>query len=148
MTPSDEQPLLFYGSLSLLSNMHPVTIIIDGLKYRSVEHYFQSQKFIKEESRNRIRAARSPFDAARLGRQLPDLRVGWDIEKVSVMERALIAKFTQNYRCKRYLLSTGTRELIEDSRTDYFWGCGRNHTGLNMLGHLLMRTREDLRKSG
>jgi N-glycosidase YbiA len=143
-----EQPLLFYGPHSSLSNFHPVTIVIDGLEYHSTEHYYQAQKFADEESRNRIRTAPSPHEAARLGRQLRGLRTGWDTDKITVMERALVAKFTQNDSCKRYLLSTGNRELVEDSRTDYFWGRGRNHTGLNMLGQLLMKTRADLRKSG
>jgi ribA/ribD-fused uncharacterized protein len=139
-------PLLFYGSSSLLSNMHPVAIVIDGLDYRSVEHYFQSQKFTEEDSRKRVRDASTPYEAARLGRQLPGLRVGWDTEKVAIMERALVAKFTQHDQYKRYLFSTGARDLVEDSLTDYYWGRGRNHLGLNMLGRLLMEIREELRK--
>jgi predicted NAD-dependent protein-ADP-ribosyltransferase YbiA (DUF1768 family) len=35
--------------------------------------------------------------------------------------------------------------LIENSPTDYFWGCGANHTGENHLGKILMGVRTEIR---
>ena len=63
------------------------------------------------------------------------------------MYRALKAKFKQNDKLKEQLLfATGDEELIEDSPYDYYWGIGRNKTGKNRLGILLMKLREELKK--
>ncbi|MGC0423306.1 hypothetical protein [Embleya sp. AB8] len=35
---------------------------------------------------------------------------------------------------------TGTRQLVEDTTTDHYWGRGTTGTGKNMLGPILMRT--------
>ena len=43
------------------------------------------------------------------------------------------------------LLATGEEELIENAPGDYYWGCGRTGTGLNMLGKILMEVRNALR---
>lgn len=45
---------------------------------------------------------------------------------------------------RELLLSTGTRELVESSPYDYYWACGKDGTGLNRLGHLLMQVRAEL----
>jgi predicted NAD-dependent protein-ADP-ribosyltransferase YbiA (DUF1768 family) len=42
-------------------------------------------------------------------------------------------------------MDTGTEELIEDSPVDYYWGCGADGSGKNMLGKLLMELREELK---
>jgi ribA/ribD-fused uncharacterized protein len=60
------------------------------------------------------------------------------------MYNGLKAKFTQNEKIKRLLLSTQDKILIEDTNSDYYWGCGKNKTGKNMLGILLMKLREEL----
>ncbi len=44
------------------------------------------------------------------------------------------------------LLDTGDAALIEASPYDHFWDCGASGTGLNMLGTILMETREALRR--
>lgn len=43
------------------------------------------------------------------------------------------------------LLSTGNEEIIEKTTKDYYWGCGEDGTGKNMLGKILMETRDVLR---
>ena len=62
------------------------------------------------------------------------------------MKTALRAKFTQHENLKKILLDTGDRELIEDSPTDYQWGCGQDGTGQNLLGKALVEIRTELRK--
>jgi predicted NAD-dependent protein-ADP-ribosyltransferase YbiA (DUF1768 family) len=42
------------------------------------------------------------------------------------------------------LLSTGNATLIEDSPMDFYWGCGSDGTGKNMLGKILMEYRDIL----
>jgi len=39
----------------------------------------------------------------------------------------------------------GREELIEKTTTDYYWGCGTNGTGRNMLGIILMEVRDMLK---
>jgi hypothetical protein len=71
------------------------------------------------------------------------LRPGWDSIKVPIMRDILIAKFTSDTHCKQVMLSTGTRQLVEHSPRDSFWGNG-HADGLNMLGKLLMEVRAEL----
>jgi ribA/ribD-fused uncharacterized protein len=44
------------------------------------------------------------------------------------------------------LLSTGNQLIVENSPVDYYWGCGADGSGKNMLGKILMEVREILRK--
>ena len=62
------------------------------------------------------------------------------------MKEILLAKAQQHTYVRRKLLSTGTRELIENSWRDNFWGWGPDREGQNMLGVLWMEVREQLRK--
>jgi predicted NAD-dependent protein-ADP-ribosyltransferase YbiA (DUF1768 family) len=43
-------------------------------------------------------------------------------------------------------LETYDEELIEDSPYDSYWGIGPSGNGKNMLGKILMETREYLKK--
>lgn len=58
----------------------------------------------------------------------------------------LCEKFKYN-KMKQLLLNTGESELIEDSPYDYYWGIGKNGTGKNRLGILLMQVREELKNN-
>ena len=61
------------------------------------------------------------------------------------MRKALMTKFSTSGFLSRELLLTGDAVLIEDSPTDLFWGAGKSNEGMNMLGRLLMETRETIR---
>jgi hypothetical protein len=43
------------------------------------------------------------------------------------------------------LMATGDEELVENSRTDFYWGCGADGTGQNKLGKTYMAVRDALR---
>lgn len=75
-----------------------------------------------------------------------ETRDDWDREKETVMYRALGYKFRAHAAARAVLLGTGDAELVENSPTDRYWGCGRDGTGLNRLGQLLMRLRRALRQ--
>lgn len=129
-----------------LSNFHYAPIRIDEAIYPTVEHFFQAMKFNQNpEYRDRVREADSPMDAKRLGstRRYP-IHPRWDKIRLLIMKRALKAKFTQHEHLRRLLLSTGDKKLVEDSPTDYFWGCGKDRRGENHLGRLLMELRKEL----
>ena len=46
------------------------------------------------------------------------------------------------------LLATGDKELVENAPGDYYWGCGADGSGRNMLGRILMELRAELRGEG
>lgn len=72
------------------------------------------------------------------------LRPDWEDVKLDIMRKALEAKFTQIPDLKKLLKETGTRDLIENSPKDSYWGCGRDKKGQNMLGKLLVELRAKL----
>jgi ribA/ribD-fused uncharacterized protein len=114
----------------------------------SVEHYFQAAKFPNDPVyREKIRTAATPEKAKLLGgNRAKKIDPQWDSKREDVMRKALYAKFSQNEVLRNLLLSTGNRDLIEDSPTDSYWGRGNNGTGSNRLGVLLMELRSTLRK--
>jgi len=74
------------------------------------------------------------------------VRPDWEQVKLEIMYKALEAKFTQNPKLKKLLLSTGDAKLIENNPKDDFWGIGVDKTGENHLGKLLMKLRDTLLK--
>jgi ribA/ribD-fused uncharacterized protein len=128
-----------YGELSNFANYG---FELDGKFWPTAEHYFQAQKFAGTVYEEEVRLAPTAREAARIGRnaRLP-LRPDWEEAKVDVMRTALRAKFTGCAGLIEGLLATGDQEIVEQTTDDYYWGCGSNGTGLNMLGKLLMELR-------
>lgn len=129
------------------SNFAPYPIWLDGKKWPTSEHYFQSQKFELPERKEAIRATSSPLDAARMGRQsgwAP--RSHWDELRNEAMRAAVWAKFTQHGPLRNLLLSTGSAKLVEHTRNDDYWADGGDGNGKNMLGVILMEVRERIRR--
>lgn len=121
---------------------------LDGKWWMTSEHYFQAQKFLGTQYEDEIRLLDSPMKAAEMGRSrnLP-LRKDWEQIKDVVMRTAVLEKFKQNEEIREILLSTGKSMIIEKTTNDYYWGCGKEGTGKNMLGEILMEIREQLRHS-
>lgn len=113
----------------------------------SVEHYFQAMKFPNDpDYREKIRTAPTPEKAKLLGsNKAKKIDPQWDAKREDVMRKALYAKFSQNEQLRNLLLSTGERNLIEESPTDGYWGSGNDGNGKNRLGVLLMELRSQLR---
>ncbi|NLV71975.1 MAG: NADAR family protein [Actinobacteria bacterium] len=135
-----------YDSHGELSNFAEYPITLEGLQWPTSEHYFQAQKFAGTKHAERIRLAKHPRTAAKIGkdRTLP-LRADWPRVKEDIMFEALRAKFTQHQNLRDLLLSTGDAILVEHTRNDSYWGDGGDGSGKNRLGVLLMRLREELR---
>lgn len=130
-----------------MSNFAPYPIKLKGKVWPTVEHYFQAQKFAGTEHEQRIRKAKSPAIAARLGRdRSKKLRRDWESAKDSIMYAALKAKFTQHEELRKMLLATGDAKLIEHTENDDYWGDGGDGSGKNRLGQLLMRLRTELKR--
>jgi ribA/ribD-fused uncharacterized protein len=131
------------------SNFSPHGIKIQNVYWSTVEHYYQAQKFIGTEDAviiPKIHAAETPEIAATLGRdRTRRLRLDWEVVKIEVMREAVLKKFLTHADIREMLLSTGDQYLIENSPTDYFWGCGEQKTGQNHLGKILMSVRQQIR---
>ena len=74
------------------------------------------------------------------------------------MLEANLAKFSQNEPLKEFILSTGSKILVEASPYDKIWGIGMSASdenvtnpslwqGQNLLGIALMEVRETLRQN-
>ncbi|WP_233420974.1 NADAR family protein [Xenorhabdus nematophila] len=113
----------------------------------TVEHYFQAKKFIDENTQENIRLLNSPMDAATAGRdRKKPLRPDWEVIKDDIMRFAVLEKFKQNLDIQNILLSTHNAQLIEHTSNDFYWADGGDGSGNNMLGIILMETREILQK--
>lgn len=133
-----------YGEFSNFSNYG---VELDGLWWKTTEHYFQAQKFKDPEYRERIRLATDPKTAANLGRsrKIP-IRDDWESIKDDVMRKAVMKKFSTHAVLRELLLSTGTESIVENAPGDYYWGCGADGSGKNMLGLILQEVRHELGK--
>ena len=130
------------------SNFAAFPVSLGGRRWPTSEHYFQAQKFEDEAYRDKVRAAKSPMIAARLGRSRKvKLRRDWESVKLGVMLDAVAAKFTQHDDLRALLLSTGDAKLVEHTENDDYWGDGGDGSGQNRLGRLLMQVRDQLRST-
>jgi len=119
---------------------------LEGKYWPTSEHYFQAQKFVGSIYEEEIREAKSPMDAARKGRDRnKPLRADWEQVKDKVMEKAVLQKFMSNIDIREILISTSIEEIIEETTDDYYWGCGSDGTGKNVLGKILMEVRSILK---
>jgi ribA/ribD-fused uncharacterized protein len=62
------------------------------------------------------------------------------------MAKAVLTKFLSHLDIQTVLLATGDRLIVENSPTDYYWGCGLDRTGQNQLGKILMQVRTAIRQ--
>ena len=135
-----------------------------GTIWPTTEHYFQAMKFLPGSVddqgrfiRKVICYASTPKIAAGLGRNRSfPLREDWNNEvpglegkgvlvKDAYMYRALTYKFTQHDFLRELLIGTNDAEIIEASPVDFYWGEGKDGSGKNILGKLLMQLREELK---
>jgi ribA/ribD-fused uncharacterized protein len=137
------------GEYGAFSNFARYPIFLGGKRWRTSEHYFQAQKYAGTPREEEIRLARTPSQAAELGRSRKHpLRRDWESVKDDVMRQAVRAKFTQHAELRRLLLSTGDAVLVEHTERDAYWGDGGDGSGRNMLGRILMELRDQLRQEG
>jgi len=129
------------------SNLAPYPITLDGEVWKSTEHYYQFRKFENSdpEYAQKIKGAPTPRDAKVLSLQNTNYPPDWDSIKVDVLREAVKTKFESYPQLEELLLSTGEEELIEANPEDYFWGEGKDGSGRNMMGQILMEVRAYLK---
>ena len=88
--------------------------------------------------------ALSPIIQKYLDRGLT-IREDWDDVVDEIMLKVLRLKFDQDEHCQRVLLSTGDVMLMENTSRDCYWASGPDGKGLNMLGILLVKVRNEIR---
>ena len=143
-------PIYFYSAreqpYGCFSNFSAYGFVAHDVYWRTVEHYFQAQKFVDyADYVEKIRIAQTPKHAKNLGqtRKLP-LRSDWDAVKDDIMYNAVLWKFQTHADIRPILLETGSADIIENAPSDYYWGCGADGSGLNKLGAILMAVRAEL----
>jgi ribA/ribD-fused uncharacterized protein len=145
-------PIYFYSTrdaYGCFSNFSPHGIKLNGVWWPTTEHYFQAQKFAGTQHEEAVRRAKTPKQAAEMGRDRKrPLRADWERVKDDVMRMAVRQKFRTHEDIRRVLLDTGDEELVENAPSDYYWGIGADGSGKNMLGKILMEVRAELRAAG
>lgn len=132
----------FRGTQAYRSNMFSVGLTVNGLHYENAEACFQSFKCKNKSDRLKF-CLLNGSEAKRLGRGVR-LRNDWHDIKDEVMYLVVRAKFRQNPFLREELCSS-TDEIVEvNTWNDTYWGVC-NGQGLNKLGKILERVREELR---
>lgn len=116
---------------SFLSTYYDSPFTVRGILYKTVQHYYQAQKFIKEDVksvRTEIENATTPFEAKKISKEnaekIKDLAYWkeWkDERRMDVMRRGIKEKFGQHPELKQKLMDTGDKKLIEDETFNAFW---------------------------
>ena len=150
----------FWRSDSPFSQWYPSRFKLDGRTFRHAEQYMMFGKAIlfgDREIAEQIMRAKSPKEQKALGRKVRKFdEKRWKAQRENIVYRGNHAKFTQSQDLYDALMATGKTELVEASPVDRIWGVGlaednprilqRSHwRGLNLLGKILTRLRDDLR---
>lgn len=145
-----------------LSNWYDAPFTLEGIRYRHVEQYMMAKKallFGDLESYERVMETVLPAECKALGRLMKGFNGAlWDTCKVEIVANANRAKFTQHPDLAAQLLATGEAVLAEANPVDPIWGIAlapddpaaadeANWRGENLLGHILMDLRGELRRN-
>lgn len=128
-----------------LSNFWPCLVVYEDREYKNSEAAYQAAKTTDLERR-------IPFETMGAGTskkagQLIPLRSDWDAVKLDVMYDIVKDKFCRNPELTVKLLETGDKYLEETNWWgDRFYGVYKGE-GLNHLGKILMRVREELKEN-
>lgn len=134
----------FQGAYSFLSNFYLCDVFSESILYHSIEHAYQAAKTVIPEEKARVRDARMPAMAKRIGGRVL-LRPNWDRVKLTIMQTLLQSKF-RDPTLRAKLLDTSDEELVEGNWWgDTYWGVYHG-VGENHLGRLLMELRGDIQR--
>ena len=132
--------------LKELSNYFTSEFVLDGVTYRTLEAYLQSEKYSSTDPdyAQKIRDQRNSALLRGMAKSKGHTaRADWDDVRLNVMRKGLEAKFAMP-AFAAVLLGTGTALLEQESVDDAYWGIGADGTGENWTGKLLMELRTKL----
>lgn len=153
-----EEFIFFWGGV--FSQWHPSRFVIDGVEFKNAEMYMMYKKalmFHDYEIAKKVMESDNPREQKALGRKVKGFdKDHWEAYCRDIVYDGNVAKFTQNPDMLDELKSTGNKEFCEASPYDNIWGCGlaednpfindkSNWPGLNWLGEILTKVREDIR---
>ncbi len=132
-----------------LDNFSAHRVEIWEIKFPTAEHAYQWKKFCHNHDLScKILDAPSPEAANKYGKQnksiIPE---GWHKIKQGIMKEILRAKAEQNEDVREALIRSGSREIIENSPIDDYWGSGPANDGQNIVGKIWMEIRSELYNS-
>ena len=136
-----------HNGYELLSNFYMSPFELDGVKYRTNEHFYQSSKFANSDPTYAkvVNASKTPGGAKQLASETAHpIDPDWEKIKLDVMMKGLRAKFADKKR-RAVLIGTGDAILVESSYKDQFWGKHPISGGANNLGILLMKLRDEIK---
>ncbi|MFL5345696.1 MAG: NADAR family protein [Hyalangium sp.] len=149
----------FWRQESPFSQWHPCEFWVGGTRFTCAEQYMMHGKavlFGDAEMAARILEAKTPKEHKALGREVRGFDgARWERERERIVYEGNHARFTQNPELLKALLATAGTELVEASPLDLIWGVGLSAEdpriqdpaawrGLNLLGKVLTRLREEL----
>ncbi len=146
MNPGDPNLALFYeGPHYMYSNFAAFAVRWRDVVCGTSEHHYQAAKFLDIGIKSEIWCATSPHDAKKIAQAYAsEVRPDWDDEeKLRVMEEIVRAKHAQHPYIQRKLKESKGLILVEDSPVDSFWGRGPDWNGLNQLGKIWMKIRDE-----
>ena len=133
----------FRGKYFFLSNFYPAKVCYEGLMYKSAEAAFQAAKTLDNDTRIAFTKMNESIDKKEV-RKIP-LRKDWEEIKFKVMYDIVKDKFSRNKNIKSLLIQTENEYLQEENTWgDRIWGTCNGY-GQNMLGHILMQVRNELK---
>lgn len=136
-----------FGELGYLANYSNHGFYKNGIFYKTVEHYYQSEKFDDKDIKNKIINALTPKEASNIGRDRGNIRKdNFKSVKNRVMYEGILEKFRQNRDIAYKLIETRNEEIAEATIDEYYWGIGKDKTGQNNIGKILMQVRTKIKK--
>lgn len=153
--------IYFWGTF--LSNWIPADCKIpyNGLMFSNSEQLFMFKKatyFDDDEMAEEIAMyGQDPREVKKMGRKVKNYNEeSWAQVREDMMYIACYAKFTSDEKLRQHLIDTGDKIIVEGTPFDGVWGVKikwdddrildeKNWNGLNLLGKVLMRVREDIK---
>lgn len=131
---------LYYISDNQLGDEIIDSALVDG---NSVEQLFQASKTLNKEAQKEFLECFTPMQARRIGVKVDTVK-NWESKQLSVMERLITDKFSQNFDLKLKLVSLQDYNFINYNPIgDTYWGVYED-SGENHLGKILMRVRDNI----
>ncbi len=119
------------GEFSFLSPYFDSPFTVRGKLYKTVQYYYQAQKFIGEEYREfheKVANAANPAEAKKISQECAGKIMDsgywkeWREERrLDAMRRAIKEKFEQHPDLKKKLIATGNAILVEDESVNPYW---------------------------
>ena len=135
---SNESTLVFHGELLLYSNFYPSPFRVNGILFKTAEHFIQYQKallFGDSVTANQILRSDAAIDAKCLSYNINEFnRSQWINEGTELCVVGIREKFIQNTPLLEMLKTTAPKKITEASN-DKLWGTGvklRDKNALNM----------------